>query len=47
MNMCDQDLNLVKTMNEVYFRECHESSDFMEEFEDEIDLSDPMNDEII
>lgn len=46
MNMCDQDLNLAKTMNTVYFRECHESSDFMEEFEDEIDYSDPMDDEI-
>ena len=44
MNMCDQDLNLASVMKSVYYRECHDTSDFMEEFNDPI--IDPMNDEI-
>ena len=47
MNMCDQDLNLASVMNRVYFRECHETSDFMEELNDEFLLySDPLNESI-
>ena len=44
MNMCDQDLNLASVMKTVYYRECHDTSDFMEEFDDPV--VDPMNDEV-
>lgn len=42
INLHDQDMNLISVMNKVYFRECHETSDFMEEFIDESDCSDVM-----
>lgn len=35
MNMCTNDMNAITVMGKVYFRECHDTSDFMEEFEDE------------
>ncbi len=41
MNMCNQDLNLASVMEKIYFRECHETSDFMEEF---YDLDETCND---
>lgn len=44
MNMCSQDLNLATVMDAVHFRECHETSDFMEEI-DEFLESDIMNTE--
>lgn len=45
MNMCTQDLNLATVMDKVYFRECHSTSDFMEEVDDCVD-SDIMSMEI-